>query len=134
MKNQTEIKPIAGNVLLKGISTVSILELTNKNLPPLQWILYLEDIGSECPQLESYKDKTVIVTLDDKNRVKQISSSNNLYSLHLQYELIKTNKLQIKDKIEIVEYFITPIYNIIAIQDYPEQIISNTVYNYLPKE
>ena len=42
MEHKTNIIPIGGNVLLKGIAEVSLLLLTDSNLPKLQWNLYLE--------------------------------------------------------------------------------------------
>ena len=46
---------------------------------------------------------------------------------------MKQQQLKLKDKIQIVEYFITPVYNIVAAVKTTKPEITSSVYNLIPK-
>lgn len=133
MEHKTNIIPIGGNVLLKGITEVSLLLLTDSNLPKLQWNLYLEACGTNCEQLESLKTGTYNIALEYGDNIKQLPDNNNIFSLKTQYDVMKQQQLKLKDKIQIVEYFITPVYNIVAAVKTTKPEITSSVYNLIPK-
>ena len=134
MEHKTNIIPIGGNVLLKGIAEVSLLLLTDSNLPKLQWNLYLERYGTNCEQLESLEKGTYNVALEYGDNIKQMPDNNNILSLKAQYDVMKQQQLKLKDKIQIVEYFITPVYNIVAAVKTTKPEITSSVYNLIPKD
>lgn len=133
MEHKTNIIPIGGNVLLKGITEVSLLLLTDSNLPKLQWNLYLETYGTNCEQLESLETGTYNIALEYGDNIKQLPDNNNILSLKAQYDVMKQQQLKLKDKIQIVEYFITPVYNIVAAVKTTKPEITSSVYNLIPK-
>lgn len=133
MEHKTNIIPIGGNVLLKGIAEVSLILITDTNLPKLQWNLYLESHGTNCEQLESLEAGTYNVALEYGDNIKQIPDNNNIYSLKAQYDVIKQNQCTLKDKVQIVEYFITPVYNIVAAVKTNRPKLTSTVYNLIPQ-
>ena len=133
MEHKTNIIPIGGNVLLKGIAEVNLLLLTDSNLPELQWNLYLETYGTNCEQLESLETGTYNIVLEYGNNIKQLPDKNNILSLKAQYDVMKQQQLKSKDKIQIVEYFITPVYNIVAAVKTTKPEITSSVYNLIPK-
>lgn len=133
MEHKTNIIPIGGNVLLKGIAEVSLLLLTDSNLPKLQWNLYLETYGTNCEQLESLETGTYNIALEYGDNIKQLPDNNNILSLKAQYDVMKQQQLKLKDKIQIVEYFITPVYNIVAAVKTTKPEITSSVYNLIPK-
>lgn len=133
MEHKTNIIPIGGNVLLKGIAEVSLLLLTDSNLPKLQWNLYLEAYGTNCEQLESLETGTYNVALEYGDNIKQMPDNNNILSLKAQYDVMKQQQLKLKDKIQIVEYFITPVYNIVAAVKTTKPEITSSVYNLISK-
>lgn len=133
MEHKTSIIPIGGNVLLKGIAEVSLLLLTDSNLPKLQWNLYLEAYGTNCEQLESLETGTYNVALEYGDNIKQMPDNNNILSLKAQYDVMKQQQLKLKDKIQIVEYFITPVYNIVAAVKTTKPEITSSVYNLISK-
>ena len=133
MEHKTNIIPIGGNVLLKGIAEVNLLLLTDSNLPELQWNLYLEIYGTNCEQLESLETGTYNIVLEYGNNIKQLPDKNNILSLKAQYDVMKQQQLKSKDKIQIVEYFITPVYNIVAAVKTTKPEITSSVYNLIPK-
>ena len=134
MEHKTNIIPIGGNVLLKGIAEVSLILLTDSNLPKLQWNLYLEAYGTNCEQLESLETGTYNVALEYGDNIKQLPDNNNILSLKAQYDVMKQQQLKLKDKIQIVEYFITPVYNIVAAVKTTKPEITSSVYNLIPKD
>lgn len=134
MEHKTNIIPIGGNVLLKGIAEVSLILITDTNLPKLQWNLYLESHGKNCEQLESLEAVgTYNVALEYGDNIKQMPDNNNIFSLKAQYDVIKQHKLTLKDKVQIVEYFITPVYNIVAAVKTNKPELTSTVYNLIPQ-
>lgn len=133
MEHKTNIIPIGGNVLLKGIAEVSLLLVTDSNLPKLQWNLYLETYGTNCEQLESLEAGTYNVALEYGDNIKQMPDNNNILSLKAQYDVMKQQQLKLKDKIQIVEYFITPVYNIVAAVKTTKPEITSSVYHAIPK-
>lgn len=134
MEHKTNIIPIGGNVLLKGIAEVSLILITDNNLPKLQWNLYLESHGKNCEQLESLEAVgTYNVALEYGDNIKQIPDNNNIFSLKAQYDIIKQNQCTLKDKVQIVEYFITPVYNIVAAVKTNKPELTSTVYNLIPQ-
>lgn len=134
MEHKTNIIPIGGNVLLKGIAEVSLILITDTNLPKLQWNLYLESHGRNCEQLESLEAVgTYNVALEYGDNIKQIPDNNNIFSLKAQYDIIKQNQCTLKDKVQIVEYFITPVYNIVAAVKTNKPELTSTVYNLIPQ-
>ena len=134
MEHKTNIIPIGGNVLLKGIAEVSLILITDTNLPKLQWNLYLESHGTNCEQLESLEAVgTYNVALEYGDNIKQMPDNNNIFSLKAQYDVIKQHNLTLKDKVQIVEYFITPVYNIVAAVKTNKPELTSTVYNLIPQ-
>ena len=110
-ENQPAITPVGGYVLLKGVAQVSQIQMRSETLPNLKWRLTLESVGTDAVALRNLQG---VVVLEYMDKVLPTIIDNNL-SWNRQQSYAHSNNLNFVHKVDIVEYFITPVYNVVGI-------------------
>lgn len=133
MEPKLEIYPSVGMVVAKATAFANVIEMNSSQLPPLEWILELETVGAECPNMldENGNPRKGNIVLEYADKFKQIITHGPL-TWKKQSEYYKTKKLKLDKgyKVMIVEYMFIPYYNIMGVVN-RDQIIPQhtTVYD-----
>lgn len=132
-QGESGIIPIGNNVLLKGIIECSIIQLNGTMPKEVIWELLLDDCGEDVPQQikEAIKTgKRFSVRLEYGDKTMLIKTNDNPLSFNRQKELIQLKGIKGKgEKLQIVEYIITPAYNIVAILENKKEESLFTAYD-----
>lgn len=133
MEPKLVFHPSVGMVVAKATAFANVIEMNSSQLPPLEWILELETVGAECPNMldENGNPRKGNIVLEYADKFKQIITHGSL-TWKKQSEHYRNNKLKLDkgSKIMIVEYMFIPYYNIMGVVE-RDQIIPQytTVYD-----
>lgn len=129
MEPKLEIYPSVGVVVAKATAFANVIEMNSSQLPPLEWILELETVGAECPNMldEHGNPRKGNIVLEYADKFKQIITHGSL-TWKKQSKYYKDNKLKLNkaDKIMIVEYMFIPYYNIMGVVNRDQVIPQHT--------